>query len=46
MKSVTVHARDLRIDEMSTPTYNPALLTVTQTMLRVVIGFLFAAHGW
>lgn len=31
---------------MNAPTYNPALLTLTQTMLRVVMGFLFAAHGW
>ena len=25
---------------------NPALTTATQTLLRVVVGFLFAAHGW
>lgn len=25
---------------------NPALATAAQTILRVVIGFLFAAHGW
>ena len=25
---------------------NPALVTAAQTTLRVVIGFLFAAHGW
>ncbi|WP_411731627.1 DoxX family protein [Paeniglutamicibacter sp.] len=25
---------------------NPALATAAQTTLRIVIGFLFAAHGW
>lgn len=31
---------------METVTKSPALTTAAQTMLRVVIGFLFAAHGW
>lgn len=25
---------------------NPALITTARTILRVVVGFLFAAHGW
>ena len=25
---------------------NPALTTAARTLLRVVVGFLFAAHGW
>lgn len=31
---------------MKTSMNNDALVTATQIMLRVVIGFLFAAHGW
>lgn len=31
---------------MDNATKNPALATTAQTLLRVVIGFLFAAHGW
>ncbi len=31
---------------MDAATKTPALATAAQTMLRVVIGFLFAAHGW
>lgn len=31
---------------MKTSMNNHALVTATQIMLRVVIGFLFAAHGW
>ena len=31
---------------MDAATKTPALATTAQTMLRVVIGFLFAAHGW
>lgn len=31
---------------MDTSIKNPALATAAQTTLRVVIGFLFAAHGW
>jgi putative oxidoreductase len=25
---------------------NPALNTIARTLLRIVVGFLFAAHGW
>ena len=31
---------------MDTALKNPALVTAAQTTLRIVIGFLFAAHGW
>lgn len=31
---------------MKTSMNNHALVSATQIMLRVVIGFLFAAHGW
>ena len=31
---------------MNASTNIPALTTATQTMLRIVIGLLFAAHGW
>lgn len=31
---------------MDTFSKNPALTTATQMLLRVVVGFLFAAHGW
>ena len=31
---------------MDTAFKNPALVTAAQTTLRIVIGFLFAAHGW
>lgn len=31
---------------MDAATKTPALATTAQTLLRVVIGFLFAAHGW
>ncbi|MFL4474653.1 DoxX family protein [Paeniglutamicibacter sp. MACA_103] len=31
---------------MDTAVKNPALATAAQTTLRIVIGFLFAAHGW
>ena len=31
---------------MDTAAKNPALAIAARTMLRVVIGFLFAAHGW
>lgn len=31
---------------MDAATKTPALAATAQTMLRVVIGFLFAAHGW
>lgn len=31
---------------MDTAAKNTSLLTAAQTILRVVIGFLFAAHGW
>ncbi|GAA1869972.1 DoxX family protein [Paeniglutamicibacter psychrophenolicus] len=31
---------------MDTAVKNPALVTAAQITLRIVIGFLFAAHGW
>lgn len=31
---------------MNTSATNTSMITLTQTMLRIVIGFLFAAHGW
>ena len=40
-KAVTNPYRNVEI-----PMKNPALATAAQTILRVVVGFLFAAHGW